>query len=310
MPLPTKITLATGDLTYPNVDGYISWQGYEKGISENGQGWRVIKYQVFDLTNADPTAGRQADLFIDALMGFSHVDTLTNWNLSKYVSAHRYPQNPLLWCIDARATHSGVGAPADLLHETNYVEIYARYSRIPYAIGAGTDPAVDGNYGNSVIGTLGDGGMVLPYTTIRTSKGTKTYRINRSSIKSADDADAVLTQDFSIEVPLVTYHITYHRVPWVGQDFNTALFRTTNSASIWGFPAGTLKFEGAEAEPVGIGQGIQGYDVTADVTWNPFGWNKAIPASKVNAETVTFTDDDTKFPYFPVDYSILELTAA
>jgi hypothetical protein len=311
-PPPTYVELSTGDTDFPTVKGYIKSQGYEKGITPEDRAWRQITYQVFDREDHDyPTAGHQADLFIDALKGFTQTGLITSWNLSKYVAPHRYPLNRILWCVDARATHAGVAAPADRLHETNYVVIQARYDRIPYAIGTGTDPDVDGNYGNSIIGTAGEGGLgtVLPYVTVRTSRGTKTYKIDVSSLKSSDDADSVLPrQGFPYNIGLITYHLTYHRVPWIGQDFNTSLTGTTNLNSIWGFPAGTLKFEGAEAEPTGIGKGLFGYDVTADVTWNPVGWNKTIPAGKVNGETVTFIDDDTVFPYTPVDYSILELT--
>jgi hypothetical protein len=297
-----ELTLNTGDLTYPTVTAKIKATPYEKGITETDMTWRSMTYQVWDLV--DVVAGRKSDLFMDALKGFTNPGTLTAWTLDKYVSPHRYPTNTKLWCVDARATHMGVARPAPNLHETNYVEITARYERIPYAIGTAdsTDVDLGSNLNTS---RLGDN--VYPWVTIRKSKSSKTYRISRSSLKSGDDADSVMG-DFQIQIPIITYHLTYHRVPWNGDDFDDILFGTTNNASVFGKAAGTLRYEGAEADPTSIGRGETGYDVTVDLGWNKFGWNHDIPLTKVNGEKVVFQDDETKTPYIPADYSVLELT--
>lgn len=295
-----ELTLNTGDVTYPTVTAKIKAMGYEKGITESDMTWRTITYQIFDLTNV--LAARKSDLFIDALKGYTSAGIITAWDVSKYSAPHRYPTNTMLWCVDARATHLGMAKPAPNLHETNYVEIVARYERIPYAIVATDGTTIEGNQNTS---RLGDN--VYPWLTVRKSKSSKTYRLNRSSLKSEDDADSVMG-DFQIQIPIITYHLTYHRVPWNGDDFDDALFGTVNNATVFGKAAGTLRYEGAEADPTSIGRGETGYDVTVDLGWNKFGWNKDIPLTRAGAETVTFVDNEAQYPYFPADYSILELT--
>lgn len=308
MAFPEDVILNTGDLTHPTVTAKVASDGYEKGIDSNYVPWRVVEYQIFDLENV--SAGHLSDLFMDALMGNTSYAPFGSFTLENYRPAHRYPGNRQLACEQVVGKHEGVGKGGDKLHETNYATIRATYRRASFS-SVGTDASgyvvtpEDDNPG----AILGIDGEPIPYVTVRKTKGSKTITIDRSSIKS-DDSTSPMARGFQLTIPLVTYHLTYHKVPWNGDDFDDALFNRVNNAVIWGKAVGTLRYDGSEADPVGIGGGVMGYDVMVDVTWNQLGWNYDIPAGKDEPEKIVFVDDDTKTPYLGADFSILQLAEA
>jgi hypothetical protein len=306
MAFPDDLTLATGDLTYPNVTATISNIGIRKGSEEDDTVWRVVVYQITDRT--DWLAAHKSDLFMDALKGQTQRVLVADFDPTKFIQPHRFPGNTRLVCRSTHATHRGAIRTGTKLQETNYVEIEATYRSLPYILDATDDADGIGYFqvrdaeGASTLGT-----GPLPYVSIRKSRGSKTYGIDKGAIRSSADPDLNFERDFQITVPLVTYHITYHKVPFLGDHWDRALFNTVNQQEIFGCLPGTLRYDGSEAEPTNIGLGIPGYDVTVDITWNPVGWNKALPAGGAVAQEVVFVDADTVTPYIPGDFSILLL---
>lgn len=309
MAFPEDVTLNTSDATYPTVTAKVTADGVEAEIDEEYVLHRQVIYQVWD--EADVKASHKADLFMDALKGLTTITSFGTFALTNYQPAHRYPGNTSLACVHVRKTIQGVHAPAPKLVETNLAYIHAIYRSLTYPV-VGIDASGYSVNGSPTwatdYGHLGLDGEPIPYVTVRKTRSTKTVTIDQSSLKSADSTSP-LARGFPLTIPIITYYLTYHKVPWNGDDFDVLLSEKVNSLAIWGKLPESLRYDGSEAEPTGIGGGWMGYDVTVALSWNPRGWNTDIPATKDEIERIVFVDDATKTPYLTADFNILKIAA-
>jgi hypothetical protein len=312
MAFPDDVTLDTQDPAYPHVVAKIDVDGAEKGEDEDGTLWRTVVYQVWDQLNGagDMTvgkAGHLSDLFMDSLKGVTNPQIFTGFNWSMYRQAHRYPANERLMCVAVRGQFIGARRPGPKLVETDFVRVFATYRSVPYvtSVNPATGLPTNDPY-NPVVNSLG--GVVMPYVSVRTSTSPKETTIDRSSVKSDSDPNSQFSRGFRQRKLLTTYHLTYHSVPFLGDEWNALLHDAVNLNAIFQKDPETLLFDGAVAEPTGIGGGIPGNDVTVDLIWDPDGWNKQIPVGKVNPERVVFLADATRTPYRRVSFSSLILS--
>lgn len=308
MAFPEDVTLPTQDPAYPTVTAKVDIDGVSKSEDRDGTLRRTVVYQVWDqLSGAGVKtvmkAGHLSDLFMDALKGVTAPIVFTSFNWNAYRQAHRYPGNERLVCVDVKGEPFGPRGPGNKLVETNFVRIWATYESVPYTLSA-ISPS--GDPYDPTVGSLG--GVAMPYVSVRTSQGVREETIPLSNIKSGFDANSTFSRGFKKSKYILTYHLTYHKVPFLGREWNILLRDSVNNAPIWGFPAETLRYDGAVADPTNIGGGIPGYDVTVDLIEDPDGWNGMLPVGKDEAEQVVFQSAPTKNPYRLADFSVLVLS--